>query len=124
LGTWYFLRALWHEDGLTQRELSRRIGTREPTTMTAILAMERSGLVTRVRNEADRRKQNIYLTPKARQLKATLLPLAQDVVSTATSGFTAEEIELTLQVLGRIQANLEPLIPEVGADADPAADLP
>jgi DNA-binding MarR family transcriptional regulator len=92
--------------------------------MTAILAMERSGLVTRVRNEADRRKQNIYLTPKARQLKATLLPLAQDVVSTATSGFTAEEIELTLQVLGRIQANLEPLIPEVGADADPAADLP
>ena len=24
LGMWYFLRALWHEDGLTQRELSNR----------------------------------------------------------------------------------------------------
>src|SRR5437870_665414 len=47
LGMWYFLRALWEEDGLTQRELSRRIGTMEPTTLTAIQTMERSGLVKR-----------------------------------------------------------------------------
>ena len=33
LGMWYFLRALWDEDGLTQAELSRRIGTMEPTAM-------------------------------------------------------------------------------------------
>eukprot|EP01037_Dinobryon_pediforme_P044405 gene44405-56149_t len=33
LGTWYFLRALWDEDGLTQRELADRTGTMEPTTM-------------------------------------------------------------------------------------------
>src|SRR5882757_1130084 len=26
LGMWYFLRALWNEDGLTQSELSQRIG--------------------------------------------------------------------------------------------------
>ena len=30
LGMWYHLRALWAEDGLTQRELSRRIGLMEP----------------------------------------------------------------------------------------------
>ena len=47
LGMWYFLRALWEADGLTQRELSRRIGTMEPTTLTALAAMERAGLVTR-----------------------------------------------------------------------------
>jgi MarR family transcriptional regulator, organic hydroperoxide resistance regulator len=39
LGMWYFLRILWQEDGLTQRELSNRIGTREPTTLIAIAAM-------------------------------------------------------------------------------------
>ncbi len=37
LGMWYFLRALWDEDGLTQRELSTRVGTMEPTTMAAIM---------------------------------------------------------------------------------------
>src|SRR3954449_1911246 len=54
LGMWYFLRALWHEDGLTQRELSRRVGTMEPTTLSAILNMERCGLVRRVGNKKDR----------------------------------------------------------------------
>src|SRR5919112_6208803 len=47
LGMWYYLRALWHEDGLTQRELSRRIGTMEPSTLSAIQTMERRGLVKR-----------------------------------------------------------------------------
>jgi DNA-binding MarR family transcriptional regulator len=112
LGNWYFLRALWHEDGLTQRELSRRIGTREPTTMTAILAMEATGLVKRVRNSDDRRKQNVFLTAKGRRLKSKLLPLARDVVNTATTGLTEREIGLFLGFLGTVQRNLAPLVPE------------
>jgi DNA-binding MarR family transcriptional regulator len=112
LGNWYFLRALWHEDGLTQRELSRRIGTREPTTMTAILAMEASGLVKRVRNSDDRRKQNVFLTAKGRRLKSKLLPLAREVVNTATTGLNEREIGLFLGFLGTVQRNLAPLVRE------------
>ena len=72
LGMWYFLRALWHEDGLTQRELSNRAGTMEPTTLSAILIMEKKGLVRRVRNRDDRRKWHIHLTPRGRALKSKL----------------------------------------------------
>src|SRR3974390_596654 len=60
LGTWYFLRALWKEDGLTQRELSRRVGTMEPTTLNAILVMKKAGFVRRVRNKKDRRKSHVF----------------------------------------------------------------
>ena len=49
-GMWYFLRALWEEDGLTQRELSRRVRMMEPTTATALESMERRGLISRTRN--------------------------------------------------------------------------
>ena len=119
LGTWYFLRALWHEDGLTQRELSRRIGTREPTTMTAILAMEANGLVRRVRNDTDRRKQNVFLTPKGRRLKIKLVPLAAEVVNTATTGLTGRELALFLGLLGAVQRNLEPLIADETGEAEP-----
>lgn len=112
LGHWYFLRALWHEDGLTQRELSHRIGTREPTTMTAILAMESGGLVKRVRNSDDRRKQNVFLTAKGRRLKSKLLPLAREVVKSATTGLNEREIGLFLGFLGTVQRNLGPLVPE------------
>jgi DNA-binding MarR family transcriptional regulator len=119
LGMWYFLRALWHEDGLTQRELSRRIGTREPTTMTAIMAMEASGLVKRVRNDADRRKQNVFLTAKGKRLKSKLLPLAREIVDKATAGFSERETALLLAFLGRVQGNLEPLAADAPADSEP-----
>jgi DNA-binding MarR family transcriptional regulator len=109
LGMWYHLRALWAEDGLTQRELARRIGLMEPTTLGAILGMEKIGLVKRVRNKADRRKINIFLTAKGRQLKAELLPLARQVVSDAAAGFSAREVELLLDLLKSIQRNLDAL---------------
>src|SRR3546814_8561748 len=35
-GQWRFLRQLWREDGITQRELSERVGMREPTTVVAL----------------------------------------------------------------------------------------
>jgi DNA-binding MarR family transcriptional regulator len=106
LGMWYFLRALWIEDGLTQRELSERAGTMEPTTMSAIQAMERSGFVRRVRNDDDRRKVNVYLTEKGRALEKDLLPSGIAVVETATRTFTSRELEMFLSLLFEIQKNL------------------
>ena len=86
----------------------------EPTTLLALRAMEREGLIRRVRNGGDRRKLNIYLTPKGRALKATLLPLAKDVVNTAVAGFSQREVKSLLEMLRRIQANLSGIAPERG----------
>jgi MarR family transcriptional regulator, organic hydroperoxide resistance regulator len=106
LGTWYFLRALWHEDGLTQRELSDRVGTMEPTTLSAILIMEKKGLVRRVRNQDDRRKWHIHLTPKGRVLKTRLLPLAREVVDTAVQNLSRGEVAQLLKSLAEVQESL------------------
>ena len=93
IGQWHFLRALWEEDGMTQRELSHRVGMMEPTTVTALNGMERRGLVKRVRNPRDRRKLNVYLTETGRGLKAQLLPLEEalnqeiSMLATGATGF-------------------------------------
>ncbi|MGH6968132.1 MAG: MarR family winged helix-turn-helix transcriptional regulator [Stellaceae bacterium] len=108
LGMWYFLRALWEEGGLSQRELSERAGTAEPTTVTALRAMERRGLVVRVQNRNDRRKFNIYLTKTARALRELLLPEARDVNRVATAGLSAAEVEALKRTLTRLRANLMP----------------
>jgi len=108
LGMWYYLRALWSEDGLTQSELSRRIGTMEPTTLGAIQAMERSGLVKRVRSKDDRRKVHIHLTRKGRELESMLMPLAVDVVQTSVSGLSARDVDVLLQSLRAIRDNIDP----------------
>ena len=106
LGMWYFLRALWHEDGLTQRELSVRVGTMEPTTLSAILIMERKSLVRRVRNKTDRRKWHIHLTPKGRALKTRLLPLARGGVDTAVQNLSRSEVTQLLKGLAEVQKSL------------------
>lgn len=103
---WYFLRALWEEDGLSQRELSDRVGTSEPTTVTALHGMEKRGLVVRVQNSDDRRKSNIYLTQPAKALRDLLLPTAREVNRTATVDLTRSEIEALKRILTKIRANL------------------
>jgi DNA-binding MarR family transcriptional regulator len=105
---WYFLRALWERDGLTQRELSDCAGTKEPTTLLALRSMERRGLIKRVASRHDRRKSHIHLTAAARALKSKLLPEAKLVNTTATEGFDDAEIQLVIQLLTRMRKNLAP----------------
>jgi len=105
-GMWYFLRALWHQDGMTQRELSLVVGTMEPTTLAAINSMERSGFVRRVKNTEDRRKINIFLTRRGKALRAELMPLAKEVVDDAVTGFASEERSALLSHLKAVQDNL------------------
>jgi DNA-binding MarR family transcriptional regulator len=103
---WHFLRALWEEDGLSQRELSDRVGTTEPTTVSALHAMEKRGLAVRVPNTTDRRKSNIFLTRPAKELHDLLLREARDVNRTATLGIDAAEIRSLKSTLEKIRKNL------------------
>lgn len=105
-GQYFFLRALWIEEGLSQRELSRRVGTTEPTTVAALRLLERNGLVRRVRNADDRRTINIFLTDRARALKPALLGHATDANAIAARGIPEEEIERLRATLRRMRANV------------------
>jgi len=106
LGMWYFLRVLWVEDGLTQRELSQRVGTMEPTTLVAIKAMVESGLVERRRNAADGRKINIFLTQKGAALRDEGIPKAMEVNARAVEDISDKDQLKLLEILKKIQDNI------------------
>lgn len=108
LGAWYFLRVLWEEDSLTQRELATRIGMQEPTAVIALRGMEEAGWITRDRSQEDRRKVHIRLTPAGRALREVLLPRAREVIGVATQGMSEAEVETLIALLKRAKANLEP----------------
>lgn len=105
-GHWAFLRILWESDGLTQRELSEHAGVMEPTTFSALKAMERLGYVARRRVGSDRKKIFVFLTPKGRLLKNQLVPLAEAVNKIAIRGVKASDVNITRMVLLTIIANL------------------
>lgn len=106
-GQWYFLRVLWAEDGLSQRELSARVGTMEPTTVIALRSMEKSGLVRRVRSRDDKRRAQVWLMPKAQRLRDDLLKVARRITDAAEDGITREELALFRGVLRRMTVNLD-----------------
>jgi DNA-binding MarR family transcriptional regulator len=108
-GHWYFLRVLWIEDGLTQRELSARVGMMEPTTVIALRGMERAGLVRRVRSREDARRAHVWLTPLGRRLERALLPVARDIVREAEQGIGRRAVAVFRAVIARMTENLDRL---------------
>jgi DNA-binding MarR family transcriptional regulator len=108
-GQWYFLRVLWAEDGLSQRELSARVGTMEPTTVIALRSMEKSGLVRRVRSSDDKRTSQVWLTPKAMRMRNALLVVARGITDQAEAGISGEDLALFRQMIARMTANLDRL---------------
>ena|SRR5579863_7376775 len=106
-GYWYYLRVLWANDGLTQKELSDRNNVSENTTAILIRGMLKEHLVTRKRNSRDKREWNVWLTPRAVRLRPGLLPYAAHVNDIAAKGISKRELAIGLSVLKRMSANLE-----------------
>jgi DNA-binding MarR family transcriptional regulator len=106
-GHWTFLRILWEGDRLTQRELSERAGVMEPTTFSALKAMERLGYIRRRKFAGDRKKIYVLLTAKGRALRRLLVPLAEDVNRIAVRGVKPAAIATTRSVLLTIIENFD-----------------
>ena len=105
-GQWRFLRVLWDQDGITQRELADRTGTTEATTVRSVTGLLKSGFITRKRVSDDRRKMKITLTAKGRRLRNELLPLVISVNERALKGVPKRDVETTRRVLMKTFENL------------------
>ncbi len=105
-GHWTFLRVLWERDGLTQKQLSDEVGVMEPTTFSAVKAMESRGWVERRQLAENRKNIYVFLTDAGRALKATLVPLAEQVNCLAVSGLSPEDIATARRVLLAIVTQL------------------
>jgi MarR family transcriptional regulator, organic hydroperoxide resistance regulator len=105
-GHWAFLRILWERDGLTQRSLSEQAGVMEPTTFSALKAMEQMGYVARRQMPENRKNIYVFLTGKGRSLKGKLVPLAKDVNRIAVAGISPHDIARSREILIAIIENL------------------
>src|SRR5262249_34396390 len=112
-GHWAFLRILWESEGLTQRQLSGEAGVMEPTTFSALNAMERLGDVVRRPHPQNRKEVLVYLPPqgpalenKRGALKNKLVRLAEEVTAVALRGVGPADIAATRRTLLALIANL------------------
>lgn len=105
-GHWSFLRILWEADGLTQKELSERAGVMEPTTFSAMKAMEALGYIERRQLPTNRKNVYVHLTAAGRALKTLLVPLAEEVNRISARGVAPAELATARRVLLAMINNL------------------
>jgi MarR family transcriptional regulator, organic hydroperoxide resistance regulator len=103
---YYVLRELFNEEGLTQRELSDRLNLTEAASVVTLQRMEQLGLILRARDPADRRKMNVYLSPKARKLRIPLHRHALEVNALARKGLSDADILRFRAILDHMDQNL------------------
>ncbi len=112
-GQWTFLRQLWREDGISQRELSRRIAMRDATTAVSLRTLERAGLVRRDINRRDRREILVHLTPRGRSLEKQLMPVTAEIHARATRDMSDAEVDTLGRLMLHVIANLASADPEL-----------
>lgn len=98
-GHWVFLRILWVKDGITQRELSEEAGLMEPTTFSALTAMEKLGYIERRKLPHSRKNVYVFLTEAGRALEKELVSLAEEVNEVAIRGVAPGDVAATRRAL-------------------------
>lgn len=104
---WTYLRILWEHDGINQRELSVLANVTDASTHTAILAMERQGLVSRRKLPENRKNICIYLTPEGKACRKKLIALAEEVDAFAVREISPRNLQITRDTLLAVLRNLE-----------------
>lgn len=105
-GGWFVLRALRENEGITQREIAQRLGLVETSVLEMVRALEADGLVTRTRDDADRRRIRIHLTDAGRALQPTLQRVAEEVNGLMVKDLGEAEAVLLKLLLKKVRASL------------------
>lgn len=105
-GHWTFLRILWQTDGVTQRQLSEQAGVTEPSTVTALQAMEKLGYIARQKMPGNKKEVRVFLAPRGTALRSLIVPCAQEVHDVVVAGISAEDLAATRRTLLAVIENL------------------
>ncbi len=107
---WVVLYRLFETQGLTQCGLGERT-LKDKTTITRILdRLEARELLTRCRDDRDRRSQRLHLTPAGEALVRNLVPLVRQYAAEAFADVGSEDRDALRRILGRIESRLDAML--------------
>lgn len=89
----------------TAAELAREYGVDASAATRMLDRVETRGLLSRVRDDGDRRITRLALTDEGRARAAAMPEIFHAVLDEALAGFTAEEAGFLIRLLARIRAN-------------------
>jgi DNA-binding MarR family transcriptional regulator len=106
------LRQLWDEEGLTQVELSRRIGIERASSTSVIASLLRKKLIRRSAAPSDKRKVLVYPSARGAALRDRLWPCAIETNKIAYTALNQEDRRTLFRLLHRVTGNLNKVLDE------------
>ncbi|MDF1609006.1 MarR family transcriptional regulator [Hoeflea sp. YIM 152468] len=100
------LNELWMDDGLTQSDLTLRLGVEQATMANTLSRMQRDGLIERRPHPEDRRSQQVWLSHHAQTLQAPATLAAVTANDLVLKGLPEAERALFVSMMGRVAAAL------------------
>ena len=91
----------------TQTELAAIAAISQPTMASTLRRMERDGLIVRVKDTTDSRRENISLTDRARELLPEVEAHGKSINQAATEGLSAHSASQLITMLRHTAENLE-----------------
>lgn len=96
---------LWETKGMTQKELTARIGVQPGSASEVINKLEHTGLIRRTPNESDRRTVDICLTEQGEILAKEAYAQRMERHEQMFSVFSKEEKDNLIEMLERVNAH-------------------
>ena len=106
--TWQVLRALSAGEHRTQADLAAAIGIRQPTLTHHLDALERAGLVSRERADANRRVQRVTVTESGEHLFLRLRRAAASFDGRLRAGLDDGDVAELQRLLAQLTENARP----------------
>ena len=105
-GTYPFLTALYHQDGIRQEDLAAELHVDKITTARAVAKLVRAGYARRTSDSIDRRARRVHLTPQALEIETQVFAILKKSTGILTKDLTEREKQMALSLLKRMHANL------------------
>jgi MarR family transcriptional regulator, organic hydroperoxide resistance regulator len=96
------LEVLWEGDGQTPGELAQRLHVSTPTVVKSVARMEAAGLLTRRRDQADRRLVRVHLTERGRAVQEPVEAARAALTERALALLTPAEREALVHGLAKV----------------------
>ncbi|MFC1867582.1 MarR family winged helix-turn-helix transcriptional regulator [Thermodesulfobacteriota bacterium] len=108
---WGVLCRLWEEEGLTQKEIARRVfrgDTKQgwPSISRVLNILARKKIIIRKMDPDDRRAFRIYLTKQGREIKDELISIVRKDLKKASRNMNESEIKELKRMLTQVFDNL------------------
>jgi DNA-binding MarR family transcriptional regulator len=107
LRIWFPLRALYRNEGITQRELGKIMGFGDAHAGVIVGVMQRRRLVDRRPSQIDKRRINLYLTPAGRRMAQRAMRHMRAINARLVAGFGAADAQRLRALLLRAHNNLD-----------------